>query len=152
MSVNLLTRANNVSEILIGLDIPRVPAEIVAFLLINNPEGVTSADIQEALSVSKASVSSALDYLEALELIAFRPIRGSRQRLIFLKPSQIANYLKRRMFFFGELTNSLKGIAKEHKTSEFKKEIESVVDLCNKLDNAVNDIIHQWEGNHHEKL
>ena len=56
------------------------------------------------------------------------------------------------MFFFGELTNSLKGIAKEHKTSEFKKEIESVVDLCNKLDNAVNDIIHQWEGNHHEKL
>lgn len=151
MNSKLKKSASDITEILIQLNLPPIPSQIISYLLINNPEGATSSEIEKDLNVSKGSVSGAVNYLEALELIGFQSRKSSRSRYIYLKPLKIANYLKRRMSFFSKLTESLKVVIDNKEDGNFTSEINQVTKLCSQLDILVNQTIREWEDSINEK-
>ncbi|WP_143598634.1 GbsR/MarR family transcriptional regulator [Thermoanaerobacterium thermosaccharolyticum] len=124
---------------------PRITAAVIGLLLASQPPELTFEDVQKKLNISKAAVSSAMRYLEALDVVTYKTPIGSRKRLIRLEPLKLANYIKRRMVFFGRLTYSLQMIAQDQSEDTYKQEIARLANLCQKLDTAVREIISEWE-------
>lgn len=152
MAEQMTAHALEVSNLLASLDMPRIPAAIIGLLLASQPPEISFAAVQEQLGISKAAVSSAMRYLEALDVVIYKTPVGSRKRLIRLEPLKLANYIKRRMVFFGKLTQALQTIAQNNSDPAYKHEIIEVADLCQKLDTGVKKIIGEWEANTHERI
>ncbi|PHO08197.1 hypothetical protein BFT35_01670 [Thermoanaerobacterium thermosaccharolyticum] len=142
---NITTYSLEVSNLLVSLDMPRITAAVIGLLLASQPPELTFEDVQKKLNISKAAVSSAMRYLEALDVVTYKTPIGSRKRLIRLEPLKLANYIKRRMVFFGRLTYSLQMIAQDQSEDTYKQEIARLANLCQKLDTAVREIISEWE-------
>ncbi|MFT8890167.1 MAG: hypothetical protein ABF904_15400 [Ethanoligenens sp.] len=138
--------SEQVADLLAHLDIPHIPSAVVGCLLASEPPETTFEELQERLHISKAAVSAAMRYLEALDVVRYRTPVGSRKRLIRLEPLKLANYLKRRMVFFKNFTQSLQRIAQEHPDSAYRREITELADLFQKLDIVVQETIGEWEG------
>lgn len=136
---------NHFSSTLESLDIPRSPARIVQLLLLSEPESQSFAGIVSATSLSKASVSGGLQYLEALGVIEYVRVRESRTRFVRLFPARLANYTKRRMDHFHDVATQLEGIAFTIKDKKYRQEIVSLARLFARLDKNVNEIIADWE-------
>jgi DNA-binding transcriptional regulator GbsR (MarR family) len=65
--------------LLASTGLPRMPARIFACLLVVDSEGMTAADLVRRLRVSPASVSKAIGYLEAMDLVTRRTTAGGRR-------------------------------------------------------------------------
>ncbi|MBB4914946.1 helix-turn-helix domain-containing protein [Streptosporangium saharense] len=70
------------ATLLAGTGLPRMPARVFACLLTSDVEGLTSADLVHRLQVSPASVSKAIGYLEAIELVRRARNFGRRERYV----------------------------------------------------------------------
>lgn len=62
--------------LLASTGMPRMPARVFACLLVADAGGLTAAELVRNLRVSPASVSKAIGYLEAMDLVARRPDPG----------------------------------------------------------------------------
>lgn len=141
-----------IADLLEKLDIPPVPAQITALLLVHDPPALSFRDIQAALGVSKGAISVAVHYLEALDLIRYTTISGTRRHLVHLEPKHFVHYLRRRMTYFRAFATSLQAVAADHGDTSYAKEIQWVAELCRRLDDAVTTILTTWEEETHEKL
>lgn len=65
--------------LLAGTGLPRMPARIFACLLVAEAEGMTAAALVHRLRVSPASVSKAIGYLQAMDLVIRRSDAGTRR-------------------------------------------------------------------------
>ncbi|CAM3767594.1 helix-turn-helix domain-containing protein [Kibdelosporangium persicum] len=71
------------APLLIATGMPRMTARVFTCLLTADADGLTSADLVEALRVSPASVSKSISYLEAMELVVRQPAStGRRERYL----------------------------------------------------------------------
>lgn len=63
--------------------LPRMPSRVFTCLLTADSESLTAAELVRRLQVSPASVSKAIGYLEAMELVSRKPdLRGRRERYV----------------------------------------------------------------------
>jgi DNA-binding MarR family transcriptional regulator len=67
------------AALLAGTGLPRMSARVFVCLLISASGSLTAADLVRQLQVSPASVSKAIGYLEAMDLIVRAPDPGSRR-------------------------------------------------------------------------
>src|SRR5664279_2103380 len=104
------TYQREIANLFEQLDIPRAPAQIAALLLVSEPPDLSFDEIGGQLELSKAAVSTAIQYLEALELVRYTTVPGTRRRHVHLNPAQIVNYLRRRMKFLNALKQSLQAV------------------------------------------
>ncbi|MCF6467854.1 MarR family transcriptional regulator [Nonomuraea sp. MG754425] len=70
------------ATLLAATGLPRMPARVLACLLTSGSEGLRSADLVVLLRVSPASVSKAIAYLEAIELVRRAREAGRRERYV----------------------------------------------------------------------
>lgn len=134
------------SDILEKLDIPRAPARIVAALLSAESGSQSSTDLQQTTLLSKAAVSGALQYLDALGVISYSVEPNGRKRVAHLHPTKLANYLKRRMTTFHDMADHLDALAVRQTDVGYKNDILYLAVLCTQLDKTVNETIAKWEG------
>lgn len=57
---------------------PRMPARVLMTLMAADEERLTASELAERLGVSAAAISGAVRYLQQLQLVARRPVPGSR--------------------------------------------------------------------------
>ena len=141
-----------IASLLEQLDIPRGSARIIARLLASDPPVLSFGELQEALGMSKAAVSVALSYLEALEAVRYTTVPGTRRRLVHLDPRALVRYLRRRMTVFRAFAASLQALADDRGDTEHAQEVRRLADLCHELDVAVTTILTTWEEETHEKV
>ncbi|MFC3986703.1 helix-turn-helix domain-containing protein [Streptosporangium jomthongense] len=67
---------------LVGVGLPRMAARVFACLLTSGSGDLTSAELVRGLRVSPASVSKAVGYLEAIELVGRTRDSGRRERYV----------------------------------------------------------------------
>ncbi|MER7615967.1 helix-turn-helix domain-containing protein [Nonomuraea wenchangensis] len=70
------------AALLAGTGLPRMPARVFVCLLTTGPGSLTSAELVRRLQVSPASVSKAVGYLEAMELVRRDQDTGRRERYV----------------------------------------------------------------------
>ncbi|MEU7984026.1 helix-turn-helix domain-containing protein [Streptosporangium canum] len=70
------------ATLLVGTGLPRMPARVFVCLLTSDSGGLTSAELVRRLQVSPASVSKAIGYLEAIELVRRTQDAGRRERYV----------------------------------------------------------------------
>lgn len=70
------------ATLLAGTGLPRMPARVFVCLLTSGSEGLTSAELVRRLQVSPASVSKAIGYIEAMELVRRARDSGRRERYV----------------------------------------------------------------------
>jgi DNA-binding transcriptional regulator GbsR (MarR family) len=146
-----MSQQDEIANLLQDLDIPPIPAQIIGLLLLAVPPSLSFDEIGTRLSISKAAVSTGMRYLEALDMVRYRTTAGSRKRYVQVRPAQIVNYLRRRMFYMKSLTKCLQQVIKTRgEDSAYTAEIQSVADLCEELDREVMRIIDTWEQKRHE--
>ncbi|MGP3932108.1 helix-turn-helix domain-containing protein [Nonomuraea sp. KM88] len=68
--------------LLAGTGLPRMPARVFVCLLASGSGSLTSAELVRRLQVSPASVSKAIGYLEAMELVRRAQDSGRRERYV----------------------------------------------------------------------
>jgi DNA-binding transcriptional regulator GbsR (MarR family) len=139
---------DQLASLLEKLDIPRVPANIIALLLAHNPPALTFAEIEQGLRVSKGAVSMGVQHLEALELVHFTTAPGTRRRLVQTGPTHFVAYLRRRMTYFRAFAVVLQEVASKHDDTAYARELQGVADLCRDLDDTVMTLLKTWEGGH----
>jgi DNA-binding transcriptional ArsR family regulator len=147
-----MTPQREIADLLEQLDIPRVPAQITALLLVHDPPARSFGELQAALGVSKGAISMAVHYLEALELVHASSLSGSRKRLVQLEPRHFVHYLRRRMTYFRAFATALQAVAATHDDTAHARELAWLAELCRSLDGAVMTILTTWEENTDEKL
>ncbi|MFI6152943.1 MarR family transcriptional regulator [Kitasatospora sp. NPDC051170] len=75
--------ATQLAELLAQLGMPRMVGRVLACLYVTDCGSLTAADLVQRLGVSPASVSKAIGYLEAQELVRReRPEGGGRERYV----------------------------------------------------------------------
>ncbi|MFI6599489.1 helix-turn-helix domain-containing protein [Nonomuraea sp. NPDC050536] len=67
------------ATLLAGTGLPRMPARVFVCLVTSESGSLTAAELVRRLQVSPASVSKAIGYLEAMELVGRRPDPGGRR-------------------------------------------------------------------------
>jgi DNA-binding transcriptional regulator GbsR (MarR family) len=142
---------DELSALLEKLDIPRVPAQIIALLLAHDPPALSFGEIQAALGVSKGAVSMGVSYLQALELINFSTVSGTRRRLVQTGPTHFVAYMRRRMTYFRAFAAVLQEVASKHGDTVHGRELLGVAELCRDLDNNVATMLTTWEMNTNEQ-
>ncbi|MFF0310418.1 helix-turn-helix domain-containing protein [Streptosporangium sp. NPDC004379] len=70
------------ATLLVGIGLPRMPARVFVCLLTSDSGGLTSAEFVRRLQVSPASVSKAIGFLEAIELVGRTRDSGRRERYV----------------------------------------------------------------------
>ncbi|TDD08485.1 MarR family transcriptional regulator [Nonomuraea deserti] len=70
------------ATLLAGTGLPRMPARVFVCLLTSESGSLTSAELVRRLQVSPASVSKAIGYLEAMELVKRAQDSGRRERYV----------------------------------------------------------------------
>jgi hypothetical protein len=70
------------ATLLVGTGLPRMPAHVFVCLLVSDSGSLTSAELVRRLRVSPASVSKAIGYLEAIELVRRTQDSGRRERYV----------------------------------------------------------------------
>ncbi|MGP3919005.1 GbsR/MarR family transcriptional regulator [Nonomuraea sp. 10N515B] len=70
------------ATLLVGTGLPRMPARVFVCLLTSDSGGLTSAELVRQLQVGPASVSKAIGYLEAIELVRRTQDCGRRERYV----------------------------------------------------------------------
>lgn len=70
------------ATLLVGTGLPRMPARVFVCLLTSGSGSLTSAELVRRLQVSPASVSKAIGYLEAIELVRRTRDSGRRERYV----------------------------------------------------------------------
>jgi DNA-binding transcriptional regulator GbsR (MarR family) len=135
---------SQLASLLEKLDIPRIPAQIIALLLVHDPPALSAGEFQAALGVSKGAVSMAVHYLQALDLIHYTTLPGTRKRLIGTGPRHFVAYLRRRMTYFRAFAEALQAAA-DHADTAYARELRGVAQLCRDLDETVTTILTTWE-------
>jgi DNA-binding transcriptional regulator GbsR (MarR family) len=141
-----------IASLLEQLDIPRGSARIIARLLASDPPVLSFGELAETLGMSKAAVSVALSYLEALEAVHYTTVPGTRRRLVHLDPRALVRSLQRRMAVLRKFADSLQALAGEQGDTEHARVVRSLADLYHELDVSVISIVHSWEEETHETV
>ncbi len=81
--------AERAASIMTAAGMPRMPARVMMALIAAPADGYTSADLCERLGVSPAAVSGAMRYLEQVNFIHRRTVRGERRERYLLLPQAL---------------------------------------------------------------
>src|SRR6516162_8800569 len=106
-----MSNDEEIASLLEQLDIPRGSARIIARLLASDPPVLSFGELQAELGMSKAAVSVALSYLEALEAVRYTTVPRTRRRLVHLDPRALVRYIRRRMTVFRAFAATLRTLA-----------------------------------------
>ena len=129
------------------MGLPRMAGRIWAWLLICDPPHQTAAEIAEAVSASRGSVSTMTRLLEQFGLIECMGLTGERSRYYRVKPGGVTELLKAKMALTIEIRKMVeRGLELlGDEPPEVRRRLKEYRDFYLFFEREVPAIIERWE-------
>jgi len=125
-----------------------IEGRLFALLLLSDPRHKSMEEIQQYLSASKSSVSTALKNLSRLELVEPVTFSGNRLRYFRINMKGYLNRSKRRMKgldSMNELLSEVLELRTADGDQEFKRDLQEMLAFNKFISRSAKRILREWE-------
>ncbi|MDH4140796.1 MAG: hypothetical protein OEV43_09530 [Coriobacteriia bacterium] len=131
--------------------LPRAMARVYSALILAEGEGLSTSELMEALDISKASVTNAMQLLLGFELVQRYRVRGSREAHYRVLKNKWGPIMARKFAGISQVRKSSEEALAFADTQAARERLEEMRDVYSFFERELSDVMDRWDNRHEEE-
>jgi DNA-binding transcriptional regulator GbsR (MarR family) len=130
---------------------PRPMARVYAALMFAEGEGLATSELMDALGISKASVTNAMQLLTGVDLVQRYRVRGSREAHYRILKDRWGQIMARKFAGIAEVRRSAEDALAMAGSAAARERLEEMRDVYLFFETELSGVMRRWDERHKEE-